>query len=207
MNKFTIQTYLALIAIGFLIFSACAKEEKLEPLDVGSNPDLAAHSVEFKQEVIKVTDGVYVAVGFGLANSVLLEGDDDVVIVDAMESEEAAIPVKEAFSKITAKPVKAIIFTHYHPDHTNGATIMAGDDDPDIYAHSTTSYYMERISTITRETTTAGACVNLEPCCRRVALLMMVSVRVWSMMKARPWDCWSPPKRFRRIASIWKLRV
>ena len=153
MNKFTIQTYLALIAIGFLIFSACAKEEKLEPLDVGSNPDLAAHSVEFKQEVIKVTDGVYVAVGFGLANSVLLEGDDDVVIVDAMESEEAAIPVKEAFSKITAKPVKAIIFTHYHPDHTNGATIMAGDDDPDIYAHSTTSYYMERISTITRETT------------------------------------------------------
>ena len=36
--------------------------------------------------------------------------------------------VKAAFNKITSKPVKAIIFTHYHPDHTNGATIVAGDE-------------------------------------------------------------------------------
>ena len=135
MNKFAIQEYLALIAIGFLMFSACAKEEKPEPLDVGSNPDLAAHSAEFKQEVIKVTDGVYVAVGFGLANSVLLEGDDGVVIVDTMESAEAAVPVKAAFNKITSKPVKAIIYTHFHPDHIQGATVMAGDDNPAVYSH------------------------------------------------------------------------
>ena len=153
MNKFAIQEYLALIAIGFLMFSACAKEEKPEPLDVGSNPDLAAHSAEFKQEVIKVTDGVYVAVGFGLANSVLLEGDDGVVIVDTMESAEAAVPVKAAFNKITSKPVKAIIYTHFHPDHTQGATVMAGDDNPAIYSHEKTLYYLKRIASITRETT------------------------------------------------------
>jgi len=153
MNKFKIQVYLVLIAIGFIILSACAREETPEPLQVESHPDLAAHSAEFRQEVIKVTDRVYVAIGFGLANCILLEGDDGVVIIDAMESEEAAVPVKEAFSKITSKPVKALIFTHYHSDHTNGATIMAGNDNPDIYAHAATSYYMERIGTITRETT------------------------------------------------------
>ena len=153
MHKFTIQAYLVLMAIGFIILSACTGEDAREPLKVASHPDLAAHSAEFKQEVIKVTDGVYVAIGFGLANCILLEGDDGVVIVDAMESEEAAVPVKEAFSKITSKPVKALIFTHYHSDHTNGATIMAGDDNPDIYSHAATSYYMERIGTITRETT------------------------------------------------------
>ncbi|MBE9545558.1 MAG: MBL fold metallo-hydrolase [Proteobacteria bacterium] len=153
MNKSTIKAYLAVIATGLILFTACAEDEPLEPLLVGSNPDLAAHSAEFKQEVIKVTDGVYVAVGFGLANSVLLEGDDGVVIVDTMESVEAAIAVKEAFSKITSKPVKAIIYTHYHSDHTNGATVMAGDDNPDIYSHAATSYYMDRIATITRETT------------------------------------------------------
>ena len=135
MNKFTIQAYLAFIAIGIVLFSACTREEIPESLDVGSNPDLAAHSAEFKQEVIKVTDGVYVAVGFGLANSVLLEGDDGVVIVDTMESAEAAVPVKAAFNKITSKPVKAIIYTHFHSDHTQGATVMAGDDNPDIYSH------------------------------------------------------------------------
>ncbi len=153
MNKFTISACLALTALGFIVFFACTREESPEPLAVGSHPDLAAHSAEFRQEVIKVTDGVYVAIGFGLANCILLEGDDGVVIVDAMESEEAAVAVKEAFAAITAKPVKAIIYTHYHSDHTNGATIMAGGDNPEIYSHAATSYYMERIATITRETT------------------------------------------------------
>ena len=153
MHKLKIQTYLTVIAIGFIMLSSCIKEKALEPLTIGSHPDLAAHSAEFRQEVVKVTDGVYVAIGLGLANCILLEGDDGVVIVDAMESVEAAVPVKEAFSKITSKPVKAIIYTHYHPDHTNGATVMAGDDNPAIYSHATTSYYMDRIATITRETT------------------------------------------------------
>jgi alkyl sulfatase BDS1-like metallo-beta-lactamase superfamily hydrolase len=153
MHKFKIQACLTVIAIGLIMFSACAQEKMPAAIDIGTNPDLAAHSAEFRQEVIEVTDGVYVAIGFGLANCILLEGDDGVVIVDAMESVEAAVPVKEAFSKITSKPVKAIIYTHYHPDHTNGATVMAGDDNPDIYSHATTAYYMDRIATITRETT------------------------------------------------------
>jgi alkyl sulfatase BDS1-like metallo-beta-lactamase superfamily hydrolase len=153
MNKATLQTYLAVMAIGLILINACAADAPLESLPVGSNPDLIAHSAEFIQEVIKVTDGVYVAVGFGLANSVLLEGDDGVVIVDTMESAEAAVTVKDAFNKITTKPVKAIIYTHYHPDHTLGAGIMAGDDNPDIYSHADTSRYLERIATITRETT------------------------------------------------------
>jgi alkyl sulfatase BDS1-like metallo-beta-lactamase superfamily hydrolase len=153
MQKLKNQAYLAVIVIGFIFLLACTGEDTPQPLEVGSHPDLAAHSAEFEKEVIEVTDGVYVAIGFGLANCILLEGDDGVVIVDAMESEEAAAAVKEAFSKITTKPVKAIIYTHYHPDHTNGATVMAGDDNPEIYSHVATSYYMNRISTITRETT------------------------------------------------------
>ena len=153
MCKLKFQVYLTFIAIGLVMLAACSKEKTPAALDIGTNPDLAAHSAEFRQEVIEVTDGVYVAIGFGLANCILLEGDDGVVIVDAMESVEAAVPVKKAFSKITAKPVKAIIYTHYHSDHTNGATVMAGDDNPDIYSHATTSYYMDRIATITRETT------------------------------------------------------
>ena len=153
MKKFTVSTFLIVIATGLMLVAACAEKKTPARLDIASNPDLAAHTAEFSQEVIEVTDGVYVAIGFGLANCILLEGDDGVVIVDAMESAEAAVPVKEAFSKITSKPVKALIFTHYHSDHTNGATIMAGDDTTDIYAHATTSYYMDRIATITRETT------------------------------------------------------
>jgi putative sterol carrier protein len=37
----------------------------------------------------------------------MLEGGDGVIIVDTLESAEAAFPVKEAFTKITAKPAKS----------------------------------------------------------------------------------------------------
>jgi len=115
--------------------------------------DLKAHSDEFKQEVITVCDGVHVAVGYGLANATLLEGEDGVVIVDTMESAEAAIPVKAAFDRISDKPLRAIIYTHFHSDHTGGGRIMAGDDQPEVYSHVDTPVHMSRIANITRETT------------------------------------------------------
>jgi alkyl sulfatase BDS1-like metallo-beta-lactamase superfamily hydrolase len=126
---------------------------KPAPLPVAAVADLAAHTEEFRQEVIAVTKGVYVAVGFGLANSVLLEGDDGVVIVDTMESAEAAQPVKQAFSRITAKPVKAIIYTHFHTDHTNGTRVMAGSDHPEIISHETTLAHLDRVINLTRDIT------------------------------------------------------
>lgn len=95
---------------------------------------LIAHTQEFRQEVIEVTEGVHVAVGFGLANSILIEGTDGVIIVDTTESGAAARAIKAEFDKITTKPVKAIIYTHNHYDHVYGSPVFAGDDHPEVYA-------------------------------------------------------------------------
>jgi alkyl sulfatase BDS1-like metallo-beta-lactamase superfamily hydrolase len=141
-----------LIAIMVTLLSACAITKPPEVMDLGAQPDLARHSEEFRKEIITVTDGVYVAVGYGLANAILIEGDDGVIIVDTLESVEAARPVKEAFNRITSKPVKAIIYTHNHADHIFGATVFAGDDNPDVYSHETTLYYIDRILSIIRPT-------------------------------------------------------
>lgn len=106
---------------------------------------LAAHSEEFRPEVIEVTDGVWVAVGFGLANSILIEGDDGVIIVDTMESPGSAAAVKAEFDQLTAKPVKALIYTHNHTDHVMGAKVLAGEDNPDVYSHETTTELVGKI--------------------------------------------------------------
>ena len=145
--------YLFSIVIGIMLLAACSEPQAPQKAAVGSHPDLKAHSAEFKREIIEVTKGVYVAIGYGLANSILLEGDDGVIIVDTMESAEAAAPVKAAFNRIFSKPVKAIIYTHYHPDHILGARVMAGNDKPDVYSYYTTLYYIDRIVNITLETT------------------------------------------------------
>lgn len=133
-----------------LLSLACLFVPHSEAQAENPSQQLAAHSEEFRQEVIRVADGVHVAVGFGLANSILIEGTDGVIVVDTMEGAGAARAVKAEFDKITTKPVKAIIYTHNHYDHIMGAKIFAGDDQPEIYAHRTTMAYVERARSLFR---------------------------------------------------------
>jgi hypothetical protein len=51
---------------------------------------LRAHSAEFRREVIEVTGGVWVAVGFSDANSVLIEGGGGSIVVDTTSDVEDA---------------------------------------------------------------------------------------------------------------------
>ena len=103
--------------------------------DSGNLTKLRAHSDEFRKEIIQVSNEIHVAVGYALANVIMIEGDDGLIIVDTTESVAAAQEIKEEFDKISDKPVKAIIYTHSHPDHVGGASVFAGDDDPEIYSH------------------------------------------------------------------------
>ena len=96
-----------------------------------------ALSKQFEKEIIKITEGVFVAVGYGASNSVLIEGADSLIIVDAMLGTEAAENVFAGFRNITSKPVNAIIFTHIHSDHTGGASVFARESNPKIYGRST----------------------------------------------------------------------
>jgi alkyl sulfatase BDS1-like metallo-beta-lactamase superfamily hydrolase len=96
---------------------------------------LRAHSAEFRKDVINITRGVYVAVGFSDANSVLIQGDGGLIIVDTTSDVKDASEVKAEFGKLSNAPVRAIIYTHSHPDHTGGATVFAGNDHPEIYSH------------------------------------------------------------------------
>ena len=96
---------------------------------------LRAHTSEFRKDVIRVTDGVYVAVGFSLGNVILIQGDGGSIIVDTTSSVADARDVKAEFARLSSAPVRAIVYTHFHPDHTGGATVFAGDDRPDVYSH------------------------------------------------------------------------
>ena len=70
-----------------------------------------------------MTDGVYVATNYAMANSILLEGPDGLVIVDTTESPNSAKSILAAFRAISKKPIKAIVYTHYHGDHIFGARV------------------------------------------------------------------------------------
>ena len=63
------------------------------------------------------------AIGYALGNSIMIEGEKGIVIVDVTESYESGLEVFRAFRNITKKPVTDIIYTHNHADHCYGAEV------------------------------------------------------------------------------------
>jgi alkyl sulfatase BDS1-like metallo-beta-lactamase superfamily hydrolase len=98
---------------------------------------LRSSSVEFRKDVIEVTNGVYVAVGYSASNVTLIQGRDGSIIVDTSANPTDAHMIVGAFGTRMARPVRAIIYTHNHPDHSGGAKVFAGSDKPEIYSHQT----------------------------------------------------------------------
>jgi len=149
------KTFIGIIGIlvvvtlaGIWFYSSRALKKSSPPIPVGTNKALAEHSKIFKKGVEKVGDNIFAAIGYGIANSIMIEGDDGVIIVDTMTTMEEAAEVLAEFRKITPKPVKAIIYTHSHPDHVFGAeAFVAAGSRPEIYAHETTEYHVRRLFT------------------------------------------------------------
>ena len=143
-----IVVLVAVALAGIWFYSSRALKKSSPPIPVGANKALAEHSKIFKKGVEKVGGNIFAAIGYGIANSIMIEGDDGVLIVDTMTTMEEAAEVLAEFRKITSKPVKAIIYTHSHPDHVFGAeTFVAAAGRPEIYAHETTENHVRRLFT------------------------------------------------------------
>jgi alkyl sulfatase BDS1-like metallo-beta-lactamase superfamily hydrolase len=121
----------AAVAVTMLFASCTAASAQ----DYAAREKLRAQSSEFRQDVIRVTDGVYVAVGYSASNVILIQGDTGSIIVDTATDAVAARAIRNAFGDRLRTPVRAIIYTHSHPDHTGGARVFAGADHPEIISH------------------------------------------------------------------------
>src|SRR4051812_27155967 len=79
--------------------------------------------VEIK--VQKVQGSVYMLTGAG-GNIGVCVGDDGIVIVDDQFA-PLAPKIREALKTISTKPIKFIINTHFHGDHTGGNETFGHD--------------------------------------------------------------------------------
>lgn len=86
-------------------------------------PSLAAQTAEFAPpKLYEPAPGVFSAVGYGIANSIIVVGKTGVVIIDTTDSLEEAKKVWAQFEPHTGgKPIVAVIYTHNHNDHISGA--------------------------------------------------------------------------------------
>jgi alkyl sulfatase BDS1-like metallo-beta-lactamase superfamily hydrolase len=144
MNK-----YLVILIFIFTTIS-CSEQQSSSGSKISEKGLSLEHANEFKEDIIKIADNIYVAVGFALANVIMVTGENESLIIDTTGSEEAAKIVKKEFDKISNKPVNNIFYTHNHPDHIGGATIFANSTDANIYGQENILYNIDNISTIIR---------------------------------------------------------
>ena len=172
-NVFNLNNYdpmLVMIAvvgsIGFSIWQVWqdkSKKAKLKPLKKKkfAFEKLEKHTPEFQNpEVITVCkDQIHVAIGYGLANAIVIEGQESCVLIDTMEGQEAAQNALEALRKVIKdKPIEAIILTHFHADHTYGLDVFTkAYPDAKVFAHDTLKFYFQQLLNVRSQITSKRA--------------------------------------------------
>lgn len=94
----------------------------------------------FEKRVVQVSPSVYTAVGYHGSTTSMIVGDDGIIMIDSLMGPESAGNAFAELRKYSDKPVKAIVYTHSHGDHTGGASafISAGatiGEDFDVIGH------------------------------------------------------------------------
>jgi len=144
--------YKHILLLFVFIIVSCSSDTDTEiniPLTADVE-DLVNHSDEFNQEVLTYeTPGgrIHFAIGFGIANSIMIEGQNANIIIDTADSTYEAEKIYSLFSQLNSNPIEAIIYTHNHGDHTFGAAHYLGiqEKKPIIIAHQDTDFYVQRI--------------------------------------------------------------
>ena len=113
------------------------------------NPVVAGKAYKFEQ----ITEGVYYATATGSmvtgSNNAVIIGAHDVMVVDTGTTPAAARAFLEDLKTITNKPVRYVVNTHFHYDHTDGNQVYAGKAD--IIAHEYVKYAIQNLNVLQRE--------------------------------------------------------
>lgn len=98
----------------------------------------ASPKAEDDFQLVLVADGLYAAIakpgGLASANAGFVIGDDGVVIFDTFFTPAAIEELIGEIQKLTNKPIKYAVNSHYHLDHTGGNQVLVALGVP-IIAH------------------------------------------------------------------------
>ena len=74
-----------------------------------------------KTGIIEVADGIYAFIQpDGGTNGGFIVGEDGVIVIEGLMTQGLTSVMKRAVSKVTSSPIRVLIVTHFHGDHSFG---------------------------------------------------------------------------------------
>jgi glyoxylase-like metal-dependent hydrolase (beta-lactamase superfamily II) len=117
-----------IFAWGFALIIASPLVAEAQPVSK-TYPVVQGKTYKFE----KIADGVYYATGGFGSNNVVIVNDDDVLLVDTGTSPANARAFVADVKLLSNKPVRYVVNTHWHYDHTDGNSIFG--PEVQIIAH------------------------------------------------------------------------
>jgi alkyl sulfatase BDS1-like metallo-beta-lactamase superfamily hydrolase len=90
----------------------------------------------FEKKLHRVSDEVWCAVGFGMANSVMIVARDGLIVVDTGDGLEEASDHRTEFRKVSDAPVRAVLYSHSHYAHGTGLWRDEAGAGLEIWGHA-----------------------------------------------------------------------
>ena len=112
------------LLMGCCIFPGGARAQGNAGITYTSGPVTKGKAFHFE----KITDGVYYATAAGPmitgSNDVVIVNDSDVLLVDAGVTPAVARALVQDVKLLTDKPIRWVVNTHFHYDHTDGNSVF-----------------------------------------------------------------------------------
>lgn len=124
------------LTLLFLLLYACGTPQGQRIKEPLSIPDLLKTQCALigVPRIEKISEHVWAAIGYDLANEILIHTPEGNVIIDPLMSPKRGEAAKrDLIASAPGGPVKAIIYTHSHIDHIGGTSLWM-EDSPPIWA-------------------------------------------------------------------------
>ena len=124
------------------------------------NPRMTSFAAQMAKTIYEpVKDKAFLMAGWQLTSTLIVVGDDGLIVVDPGESDEASERILADFRKTTGidLPVTAIVYSHRHPDHSFGSAGMGvTQEDVDsgkvrVFAHHQFMEYLANDASVVGE--------------------------------------------------------
>ena len=89
-----------------------------------------------------VAEGVWYVTG-GTHHSVVIEMKDHLILVESPLNDDRAVAVLGEVKKLSSKPIKYLIVTHHHFDHSGGVRAVAAEGVT-VIAHDVSKPFFEK---------------------------------------------------------------